>query len=466
MQECRVCGLLFLGGGACPSCGSQVAIDITTDDIVIDDDSIPGLDDVVEAMGSDEDTNPNEDSILPFGMGAKAEVIQSSLPFGVGSFSEEVHEVINPIFKENLAEIEVEKSSEEDTISEGQIVSESEPESELNLSTLPGPVGTGKEEGADISYLLDEVDEPEPVALAVPDAVVFTDHVAPNAQTPLTEETASEKIVSEIVRLVADNEPISDIIDHEINEQIVYIEDSPDVFADEAPELWRIDAAAVDMDAIYAQDEQIIEVSFDDDLSSGDVEVKFDNFHHSAVEESMASDESAPELHPARALPVSADGQPEIAEMIQAAFVHMGNSSWIQAVQILSSASSNRQNDSSILNNLGLALLQSALEMDSSGDSMASSQYEAAIMALRQGAKADTGNDTLLLNLAHALLVSGRAEKALNVISVLRERTNANVEIENVLGACLIQLERKDEARKVLSPYSEDEIVSANLGLI
>ena len=51
MQECRVCGLLFLGGGACPSCGSQVAMDITVDDIVMDDETIPGLEEIADAIG-------------------------------------------------------------------------------------------------------------------------------------------------------------------------------------------------------------------------------------------------------------------------------------------------------------------------------------------------------------------------------------------------------------------------------
>ena len=41
MQECRVCGLLFLGGGACQS-WLQVATDIDTDDIVMDE-NIPDL---------------------------------------------------------------------------------------------------------------------------------------------------------------------------------------------------------------------------------------------------------------------------------------------------------------------------------------------------------------------------------------------------------------------------------------
>ena len=76
---------------------------------------------------------------------------------------------------------------------------------------------------------------------------------------------------------------------------------------------------------------------------------------------------------------------------------------------------------------------------------MSSSQYEAAIMALRQGAKVDSNNNTILLNLSHALLVSGRAEKALKVINVLRNYDANNLEVENALGACLIQLGREEE---------------------
>ena len=71
-----------------------------------------------------------------------------------------------------------------------------------------------------------------------------------------------------------------------------------------------------------------------------------------------------------------------------------------------------------------------------------------------------------MLNLAHALLVSGRAEKALGVLNVLRSREDANVEVENALGAGLIQLGRTEEARSVLSPYAEDKVVLANLELI
>ena len=64
--------------------------------------------------------------------------------------------------------------------------------------------------------------------------------------------------------------------------------------AEGVPDMWKIDAAEVDMDAIYSQEEQIVEVNFDNELDSGDVQVSFDDFHHSPVEESMASDEDAP----------------------------------------------------------------------------------------------------------------------------------------------------------------------------
>ena len=127
MQECRVCGLLFLGGGACPNCGSQVALDISVDDLVLDDETIPGLEEIADAIG-DATAESNKSEVLPFGLGAKAEVIESSLPFGVGSFTSEVTEVAIP-YTENDVESEIrddhekqvtisEVSSEMDTIDE------------------------------------------------------------------------------------------------------------------------------------------------------------------------------------------------------------------------------------------------------------------------------------------------------------------------------------------------------------
>ena len=436
MQECRVCGLLFLGGGACPSCGSQVAVDVNTDDIVIDDESIPGLDDIADAIGDTEDENTSNAEVLPFGMGAKAEVIQSSLPFGVGSFSDSVTEIAIPIGDQDY---------EDDSFDEEPVFIEHDVKEVIEVgeeSQTPEPQSS--------EPLTPEITQEEFVKTED-----LTHEVTVN-------EEASETMIS------SESDPqLTQAVEEELTAaEVVEITPAPEVIIDDVPDMWRIDAAAVDMEAIYAQDEQIVEVSFEEDTVDSDVQVSFDDFHYSPEEDSMASDDEAPGLHPARALPVDSAGQPEIATMIDAAFEHMANSAWMQAAQILSTASTNRQNDPSILNNLGLALLQSALEMDAQNDPMSSSQYEASIMALRQGAKIDSDNNTILLNLSHALLVSGRAEKALGVLNVLRSREQNNIEVENAFGACLIQLGRDDEAQSILQPYSSDSVVSENLALI
>lgn len=445
MQECRVCGLLFLGGGACPSCGSQVAMDITVDDIVMDDETIPGLEEIADAIG-DATLDVDKSEVLPFGMGAKAEVIESSLPFGVGSFTSEVNEVAIPY---SHSDLDSETSEEEIQID--------------SVETEPVVV-----EHAGLDEVV-EINEPthvvEDVQIKSNDDIAEPSSIEISSSKDTLEIESNESPVSvrspdvQPTRIVAD---LPDMGVAEMNGTNV----TEATLAEEVPDLWKIDAAEVDMDAIYSQEEQIVEVNFDNELDSGDVQVSFDDFHHSPVEESMASDEDAPQLHPAKALAVESSGQPEISRLVNTAFEHIANSSWMQAAQILSTASNNRPNDPAILNNLGLSLLQSALEMDSKNDPMSSSQYEAAIMALRQGAKIDSSNNTILLNLSHALLVSGRAEKALKVINVLRSREANNLEVENTLGACLIQLGRDEEAQLVLQPFSSDTIVAGNLSLI
>ena len=459
MQECRVCGLLFLGGGACPNCGSQVALDISVDDLVLDDETIPGLEEIADAIG-DATAESSKSEVLPFGLGAKAEVIESSLPFGVGSFTSEVTEVAIP-YTENDVKSEIRDDHEkQDTISE-----------------VSSEIDTIDEQQATAT-----IDHVSPTELVVPTMIETTDsEIVADSQNGDKTEINSDDSRAESSR----NVDFADIVTEHVDEIHSLVNSGPQplfensefngeavdvaaetVLAEGVPDMWKIDAAEVDMDAIYSQEEQIIEVTFDNEFQSDDVQVSFDDFHHSPVEESMASDDDAPELHPAKALAVESSGQPEITNMINSAFEYMANSSWMQAAQVLSTASNNRPNDPAILNNLGLALLQSALEMDSKNDPMSSSQYEAAIMALRQGAKVDSNNNTILLNLSHALLVSGRAEKALKVINVLRGREANNLEVENVLGACLIQLGRDEEAESVLQPFASDSVVAGNLDLI
>lgn len=470
MQECRVCGLLFLGGGACPTCGSQVSMDISVDDIVMDDEAIPGLEEIADAIG-DATLDDGKGEVLPFGLGAKAEVIESSLPFGVGSFTSDVNEVAIP-FSESDIDSESTRKIEESVVVDSKSEDFEAPTQVDGLAKSSPVLGLeSNDEEFRESYDYSSENESESIPEIEPEIYADIDNNTPSSgdvETPLTQESNEAEVLVDFTDQSLESQPLIVAEDESTGKNDTDTETTANGFglAEAVPDMWKIDAAEVDMEAIYSQEEQIVEVSFDNELDSGDVQVTFDDFHHSPVEESMASDEDAPELHPAKALPVESSGQPEIANLVNTAFEHMANSSWMQAAQILSTASNNRPNDPAILNNLGLALLQSALEMDSKNDPMSSSQYEAAIMALRQGAKVDSNNNTILLNLSHALLVSGRAEKSLKVINVLRGRETKNVEVENVLGACLIQLGRDEEAQSILAPYSSDSVVSGNLSLI
>ena len=470
MQECRVCGLLFLGGGACPTCGSQVSMDISVDDIVMDDEAIPGLEEIADAIG-DATLDDGKGEVLPFGLGAKAEVIESSLPFGVGSFTSDVNEVAIP-FSESDIDSESTRKIEESVVVDSKSEDFEAPTQVDGLAKSSPVLGLESiDEEFRESYDYPSENESESIPEIEPEIYADIDNNTPSSgdvETPLTQESNEAEVLVDFTDQSLESQPLIVAEDESTGKNDTDTETTANGFglAEAVPDMWKIDAAEVDMEAIYSQEEQIVEVSFDNELDSGDVQVTFDDFHHSPVEESMASDEDAPELHPAKALPVESSGQPEIANLVNTAFEHMANSSWMQAAQILSTASNNRPNDPAILNNLGLALLQSALEMDSKNDPMSSSQYEAAIMALRQGAKVDSNNNTILLNLSHALLVSGRAEKSLKVINVLRGRETKNVEVENVLGACLIQLGRDEEAQSILAPYASDSVVSGNLSLI
>ena len=470
MQECRVCGLLFLGGGACPTCGSQVSMDISVDDIVMDDEAIPGLEEIADAIG-DATLDDGKGEVLPFGLGAKAEVIESSLPFGVGSFTSDVNEVAIP-FSESDIDSESTRKIEESVVVDSKSEDFEAPTQVDGLAKSSPVLGLESiDEEFRESYDYPSENESESIPEIEPEIYADIDNNTPSSgdvETPLTQESNEAEVLVDFTDQSLESQPSIVAEDESTGKNDTDTETTANGFglAEAVPDMWKIDAAEVDMEAIYSQEEQIVEVSFDNELDSGDVQVTFDDFHHSPVEESMASDEDAPELHPAKALPVESSGQPEIANLVNTAFEHMANSSWMQAAQILSTASNNRPNDPAILNNLGLALLQSALEMDSKNDPMSSSQYEAAIMALRQGAKVDSNNNTILLNLSHALLVSGRAEKSLKVINVLRGRETKNVEVENVLGACLIQLGRDEEAQSILAPYASDSVVSGNLSLI
>jgi hypothetical protein len=410
MNECRVCGMLFLGGGACPSCGSQVSIDLSSE-VNTDDDMIPGLAEAAESLVDEEEPVQRQTKVLPFGMGTQAEILPSQLPFGVGSMIAKVEEVAVPNHDDDQEEIIVEEITVEEII---------EPEITVEEITV------------------EEI---------------------------IVEEIIEEPIVEEVIsppQVIPEPEPEPTPPPVRIQAKAMVPTPKVEVVSEDVPEMWRIDAEEADLESIYSQEEQVVEVIFADEFDTDEVIVQFDEFHHESNSPLLSEVENAPELHPAAALEVESD-DPALNEIINSSFNHMGQGDWTQAAQILQAASTMNINHPQILNNLGLSILQNALELDENGDTLASSQYEAAIMALRQAAKLDSTNDAILLNLSHALLVSGRVEKAHGVISVICERTPDFLQAANLMGACLIQMGQNNAAREVLMPHSGDAIVAANI---
>ena len=93
MNECGVCGILYLAGGSCPACGSQIqkrSDDFQDADMVLPTE-VPGLDDAADAWYDLEGIEPPVEeekttpSSLPFGFGGESLTNVSRLPFGIGS---------------------------------------------------------------------------------------------------------------------------------------------------------------------------------------------------------------------------------------------------------------------------------------------------------------------------------------------------------------------------------------------
>ena len=94
MNECGVCGILYLAGGSCPACGSQIqkkSQDFQDAEMVLPTE-VPGLDDAADAWydleGMErpaEEKEPEPTSSLPFGFGGESLTNVSRLPFGIGS---------------------------------------------------------------------------------------------------------------------------------------------------------------------------------------------------------------------------------------------------------------------------------------------------------------------------------------------------------------------------------------------
>lgn len=476
MFECTICGLLSLGGSACPACGSLLLVDLSLED----DDSgplpteVPGLDDAVASWydleGIEPPTEPvvepvssSGTSSLPFGYSGESNTHISRLPFGVGSYAggmpfDESEDALPLISERSSPEIE--------TTSSAPIV---QPPTPVPLTTpAPVPVSKPAPEPAPMpvpiaapspalppAFIPEEVDVP----VSVPSIAIIEATPMMVNLPPIDNQTQSvPRIEPEPLRVAA------------LVEQQTAVHEAPSAptFAEEVPDMWRIDASPVDMDQIYAMEDQTV------DVVHTEQEIEEPYLHTEDVEQEEMTEMYTGstgvislDLHPAKALGVNLDGHPELEDILAQGFYAIGQESWAQAAISFQKMAAKMPGDAAVFNNYGLALLQRALVMAKSRDleiqQLASTQFESSILALREAAKSSPTNPTLLLNLSHALLVSGRAEKALNLLNMYEKNHSKTSESANLEAASLVSLGESGRALKVLQLIPQDEIIRSNV---
>ena len=428
MFECSICGLLSLNAISCPACGSQNLKDLSATDSQSEDlpKEIPGLDDAAESWhdleGSYNEENdsvesslePNNRSSLPFGFAGESNFQVSRLPFGIGSHAEG---------------IPFDNESNQDSI----IEDEQNHAMDEQLDSMP------KIESSETSLNFESEEQLAEVVIKRNNPVRIQ---------PLSKQTET-------------------IIPSPNNDTLPLDFDVPNDSIDEIPDEWRISASEANMDEIYSTGDEVVEVvhHYEEDV------VVFDHQSNPSINNQMFdledSDILSLELHPARALDVNLLKNPECRDDLDAGFFAIAKNSWAEAAIKFQQIASRMPGDSAVYNNYGLALLQRAIEMakdiDESIQMLASSQFESAILALREAAKSDPDEPVILLNLAHALLVSGRSEKALKIIEVHNSKHPNSVEGVNLEAATLVSLGKSVNAKTKLSQFRGDSIVEENL---
>ena len=441
MFECSICGLLSLNAISCPACGSQNLRDLSLE---VGDENlpteIPGLDDAADSWhdlegesqteSKTESPSPqnNLESTLPFGFSGQSNVNVSRLPFGVGSHADGMP-FETEINNNHSEESENDITHYPKTI-ESPVVKEPSPE-HLPAENLEQIAVVHEEESILIQDPEVSVDIPE-ITVKKPDT---THRVVPII--------VAENLVDELPSTIDSNDSNISI-----------------------PDEWRIDAEEINMEEIYASEDEVVEFvhGFEEDV----VVFQHEQPKPKDIISNPKTDASLSlELHPARAMDVDISKYPECREDLDSGFFAIAENSWSQAAISFQKIAARMPDSPAVFNNYGLALLQRAIEMAQDNDEavqlMASSQFESAILALREAAKKSPDNNLILLNLAHALLVSGRSEKALSIVQVHNSRNPNSAEGANLEAASLVSVGQSVNAKTKLVEFVGDPIVEENL---
>ncbi|MGB0329147.1 MAG: tetratricopeptide repeat protein [Candidatus Poseidoniaceae archaeon] len=419
MNECGVCGILYLAGGSCPACGSQIqkkSQDFQDAEMVLPTE-VPGLDEAADAWydleGMErpvEEKEPEPSSSLPFGFGGESLTNVSRLPFGIGSHRDGI-----PFDVEHTTETNEDVPKPEP---ESPVVSADENAAEP-VSIAP-PVET-------------EQDDPEEIVPSLPEV-----------NLPTEEEVSP---TPEPVRITA----------------------IPIMEATVAEAIPQIPLDTTSGEGIFAQDDDVIEVVFSD-LEDTVVHVDHgvdDSFVQPQVVEYAEKRFTPFDLHPARAMTVQASNDESLKALVESGFVSIGQGDWRSAARSFQRVLASVPGDVGAMNNYGIALLQVATTMQESADpvdvSNAATQFEAAILSLREAVRANTDHPEPLYNLAQALLLSGREEKALGLVGMAAETEKSKSHFVNLHAAILAQMGQYGEAKTMLASIQGEPLVSQNL---
>jgi len=240
------------------------------------------------------------------------------------------------------------------------------------------------------------------------------------------------------------------------------------------PDYWKIDAAIPNYEEIYEQQEDVVEVEFG---SYNEDVVVYDHttdspaaVFHTPLEASPAA-AAAPSitlaLHPVQALQVDVGASTELSAALSEGFAMMQQASWSQAARVFQRMAASLPNNPEVFNNYGISLLQRAIGMRDGADpqqhGLAEAQFESAILALREAAKGAPSNGDILVNLAVALVESGRAEKALGIMNVHNARSPGSAKGLNTAAVAMFNLGQLSQANETLRKVSGDAVAQENL---
>ena len=434
---------------------------------------IPGLDEATESWyqldGNEhieavqqvepvvESSNSNNDQGgLPFGYNGDSNTNVPNLPFGIGSNAQGVP--FEDAGEDRLPSVVAELPP---VVKEVPI-----PESPITNQPIPeAPI----------------IQKQPIIPVVVTPVVAIPAEVAPKEKiNPLFESTVEHQQIVEFAVIEAE-----EIVSApQINE------------AHTEPEMWTIDAEAPDMEQLYSVHEEIVEYVHESDepvlytsntVSHFNPEVESETQHqaqdfHYPLESIPVDNQSQLilKLHPAKALGVDLSQHPGLEGLLAEAFYAIGAEDWDNATESFEQLAASKPEDANIFNNYGLSLLQKALAMTRSLNpeivAQSELQFRSSILSLREAAKKQPSNSTILLNLSHALLSSGRVDKALQLIKV-HNSTNNSSEGKNLEAAVLAAQGHSAMAKQILETLSNqskqspdpnllDVVIASNLAIL